>query len=75
MVDILHYSFFSSDLFTEKTEMSLDLSVTQTISCEAVVAIAEDAAKAILDVYNSKVGQPLELLFPAKARCFDVFIV
>ena len=39
--------------------MSLDLSVTQAISCEAVVAIAEDAAKAILDVYDSKVRHVL----------------
>lgn len=54
--------------------MSLDLSIAQTVSCEAVVAIAEDAAKAILDVYNSKVCQYLDLLFPAKASALTYLL-
>lgn len=40
-----------------KLKMSLTLHIEQNITCEQVVQIAERAAQAILDVYNSKVNR------------------
>lgn len=37
--------------------MSLTIPITQRISCEDVVKIAEKAAEAILAVYDSKVSE------------------
>lgn len=37
--------------------MSLTIPITQHISCEDVVKIAEKAAEAILAVYDSKVSE------------------
>jgi len=38
------------------SDMSIQLSIPQTIKCEDVIQIAEKAADAILAVYDSKVS-------------------
>jgi hypothetical protein len=49
--------------------MSLSIALHQEVTCKAVVEIAEAAAAAILQVYNSKARRGLRAHWTSPAEC------